>query len=163
MTKSLDLGCGKNPKNPFNADEVFGIDVRDDVNANIKRADLVIEPIPFDNKTFGYVIACDFIEHVPPLVYVPHRRNAFVELMSEIYRVLKMNSTFLSFTLAYPHIETFRDATHVNFITEQTFALYFDHENRWGGLYGFSAAFKIISQEWQGRICSQSCKKSRCR
>jgi hypothetical protein len=26
MTRSLDLGSGPNPKNPFNADEVFGID-----------------------------------------------------------------------------------------------------------------------------------------
>jgi hypothetical protein len=26
MTKSLDLGCGIGPKNPFGADELFGID-----------------------------------------------------------------------------------------------------------------------------------------
>jgi SAM-dependent methyltransferase len=150
MSKSLDLGCGMKPRNLFNADEVYGVDVRDVPEMNVKKADLVIEPIPYDSDMFEFVTAHDFLEHVPPLVYVPHRRNAFIELINEIYRVLKMNGTFLSFTPAYPHVEVFRDPTHVNFITEQTFPLYFDHENRWGGAYGFNGAFKIISQEWRG-------------
>jgi SAM-dependent methyltransferase len=150
MTRSLDLGCGPTPKNPFNADELFGIDVREDLDANIKRADLVIEPIPFENDYFEYVTAHDFLEHIPRIIYAPHRRNAFVELMNEIYRVLKVGGQFLSFTPAYPHPEAFRDPTHVNIITDQTFQAYFDNVNRWATGYGFNGAFEIKLQEWRG-------------
>lgn len=150
MSKSLDLGCGPIPRNLFNADEVYGIDVMDLPEQNIKRADLVIEAIPFDSEMFEFVTAHDFLEHIPPLVYAPARRNAFVELMNEVYRVLKLNGTFLSFTPAYPHVELFRDPTHVNFITEQTFPLYFDDVNRWAATYGFKGAFKVVTQEWRG-------------
>jgi SAM-dependent methyltransferase len=150
MTRSLDLGCGANPKNTFNADEVFGIDVREDLQANIRKADLVIEPIPFPDCYFDFVTAHDFLEHVPRLVYAPHRRNAFVELMNEIYRVLVVGGNFLSFTPAYPNPEAFRDPTHVNIITDQTFQAYFDDVNRWAAGYGFNGAFNIKMQEWRG-------------
>lgn len=152
MTKTLDLGCGLQPKNTFNADEVFGIDIRDDADANIKRADLVIEPIPFEDNFFEYVTAHDFLEHIPRVVYAPSRRNAFIEVMNEIYRVLKPGGTFLSLSPAFPSPEVFRDPTHVNFITEETFPLYFDHQNRWARIYGFRGAFKIHLQEWRGPL-----------
>ena len=150
MTRSLDLGCGQTPKNPFYADEVFGIDVREDLDANIRRADLVIDPIPFPDESFEYVSAHDFIEHVPRVIYAPSRRNAFVELMNEIYRVLKTGGLFLSLTPAYPHAEAFRDPTHVNIITDQTFSAYFDNVNRWAAGYGFNGAFQPRLQEWRG-------------
>jgi SAM-dependent methyltransferase len=150
MMKTLDLGCGPQPKNPFNADEVFGIDVREDLEANIRRADLTVEPIPYEDDSFDYMSAYDFIEHVPRVVYVPTRRNAFVELMNEIYRVLKVGGMFLSMTPAYPHSAAFQDPTHVNIITEQTFPLYFDNVNRWAAGYGFKGAFIIRIQEWRG-------------
>ena len=150
VTKSLDLGCGKNPKNLFNADMLYGIDVRDDLERRIKKADLVVEPIPFEDSYFDYVTAHDFIEHVPRLLYCPQRRYPFIELMNEIYRVLKPNGSFLSFTPAYPHAEAFRDPTHVNIITDQTYTAYFDEVNRWGQMYGFNGAFKIVRQEWRG-------------
>lgn len=150
MTKSLDLGCGPRPKNPFNADEVFGIDVRDDIPANIRSADLAVEPIPFDDNLFDYVSAHDFLEHIPRVLYAPLRRNAFVELMNEIYRVLKVDGLFLSLTPAYPYASAFRDPTHVNIITDETFPLYFDDVNRWASGYGFKGSFKITFQEWRG-------------
>jgi ubiquinone/menaquinone biosynthesis C-methylase UbiE len=150
MTKSLDIGCGARPKNTFNADEVFGIDVREDLAANIYRADLVIDAIPFGDGTFDFVTAHDFLEHVPRVVYVPQRRNAFVEVMNEIWRVLKDGGQLLSFTPAYPNAAAFRDPTHVNIITEETFPLYFDDTRRWATAYGFRGAFKIVGQEWRG-------------
>lgn len=150
MSKSLDLGCGKDPKNYFDADEVFGIDIRDDLENNILKADLVIEPIPFPDSHFDYVIAQDFIEHVPRIIYMPERRQPFIELMNEIYRVLKMGGKFFSITPAMPHTITFRDPTHVNFITEETFPLYFDDKNNWAAMYGFKGKFVIESQEWRG-------------
>jgi SAM-dependent methyltransferase len=150
MSKSLDLGCGLQPKNPFNAQEVYGVDVRDDAEAHIVKADLVVEPIPFPDNSFEYVTAHDFLEHIPRLIYAPLRRNAFVEVMNEIHRVLKPGGVFMSFTPAYPHAAVFRDPTHINFITEETFPLYFDNQLRWASVYGFKGSFEIISQEWRG-------------
>ena len=150
MSKTLDLGCGLRPKNPFDADEVFGIDVRDDIPANIRSADLALEAIPFDSNFFDYVTAHDFLEHIPRVLYSPQRRNSFVELMNEIYRVLKLDGLFLSLTPAYPYTPAFRDPTHVNIITEDTFSLYFDDQKRWASAYGFNGAFKISFQEWRG-------------
>jgi SAM-dependent methyltransferase len=150
LTKSLDLGCGTNPRNPFNADEMYGIDVRDDLDKNIRKADLVIEPIPFDTEMFDYVTAYDFLEHIPRLIYAPDRRYPFVELMNEIYRVLKVGGTFHSQTPAYPHGPVFRDPTHVNFITDETFPLYFDNVNRWAAMYGYNGKLKLVTQYSQG-------------
>jgi SAM-dependent methyltransferase len=150
MTRTLDLGCGPNPKNPFNADEVFGVDIRDDLGPRIRKADLAIEPIPFEANYFDYVTAHDFLEHIPRIAYVPHRRNCFVEVMNEVYRVVKTDGLFMSFTPAYPKEEAFRDPTHVNIITEQTFSLYFDAQYRWASMYGFKGAFLIAMQEWRG-------------
>lgn len=155
MTKSLDLGCGINPKNPFNADEVFGIDyeVRKDLPANIRVADLVIEPIPYDDCSFEYITAHDFIEHIPRVIYNPTRRNPFVELMNEVYRVLKDGGLFMSLTPAYPHGAAFIDPTHVNFIAEGTFPLYFgdrEADSPWAAIYGFNGAFSVKIEEWRG-------------
>lgn len=150
MTKSLDLGCGPKPRNFFNAEQVFGIDIRDDVEAGIFKADLVIEPIPFANATFDFVTAHDFLEHVPRVIYAPNRRNAFVEVMNEIWRVLKVGGQFLSVTPAYPNAEAFRDPTHVNIITDETFSMYFDENTCLAKMYGFKGGFHITDQQWNG-------------
>ena len=63
MTKiAIDLGCGQLVKNPFNADIVYGIDVREDLNKNIIKADLVVEKIPFENELFDFVTAHDLAD-----------------------------------------------------------------------------------------------------
>ena len=43
-------------------------------------------------------------------------------------------------------LEVFRDPTHVNIITDETFPLYFDDVNMWARNYGFTGKFKILSQ-----------------
>lgn len=94
QTRSLDLGCGIKPRNLFSAEASFGIDVRDDLAMGIKSADLVLSPIPFDDQYFDYVTAYDFLEHIPRAVYLPERKLPFVDLMNEIYRVLKPGGIF---------------------------------------------------------------------
>jgi SAM-dependent methyltransferase len=150
MTKTLDLGCGETPKNFFNADEVYGIDIREDLSNHIYKADLIIEEIPFSDEYFDYVTAHDFLEHVPRIIYTPKRRNAFVEIMNEVWRVLKPGGQFLSVTPAYPHAAAFRDPTHVNIITDQTFPMYFDNIQKLAKMYGFKGSFQIHQQEWAG-------------
>jgi SAM-dependent methyltransferase len=148
--KSLDLGCGLSPRNIFNAQIVYGVDVQDDLEKNIIKADLVLEPIPFDDNFFDFVTAHDFIEHIPRIIYNPTRKLPFVDLMSEIWRVLKMNGKFYSSTPAYPHAAAFWDPTHVNIITETTFPLYFDNVNTMAKNYGFKGGFQIENQFWNG-------------
>lgn len=123
-SRTLDLGCGENPKNPFQADESFGIDIRGNERLKtVKCADLAVEPIPFPEGYFDFVTAFDFLEHVPRILYLPARRFPFVEVMNEIYRVLKTNGVLLSHTPAYPYAPAFRDPTHVNIITRGDFSL----------------------------------------
>lgn len=148
MTRSLDLGCGPIPQNPYNADEVYGVDIRSDLGTNIAAADLAIESIPFMDSQFEYVTAFQFIEHIPRILYLPHKRNPFVELMNEIYRVLIPGGIFLSVTPAYPHSSAFVDPTHVNIIAEDTFTKYFDDTYRWAQMYGFTGRFRVLRQEW---------------
>ena len=102
MTRTLDLGCGLNPRNPFNCSEIYGIDIREHKIKNIFNVDLVTNPIPFQDNFFDYVTAFDFIEHIPRVVYRPKRKFPFIDLMSEIFRVLKPGGKFLSSTPAFP-------------------------------------------------------------
>jgi len=121
VKRSLDIGCGLNIRNPFNMDEIYGIDIRERAEENILTCDLAVEAIPFPDDYFDCVSAFDFIEHIPRILYIPHRRFPFIELMNEIYRVLKPEGIFLSVTPAFPQEAAWRDPTHVNVITEQTF------------------------------------------
>jgi SAM-dependent methyltransferase len=145
-SKTLDLGSGQNPQNPFFAATVFGIDLSSNIEKKIYQADLAIEKIPFDDNYFDYLTAYDFLEHIPRVIYSPNRRFAFVEVMNEAWRVLKPGGLFLSHTPVYPYSSLFRDPTHVNLIACDTFQLYFDSENRMAKMYGFVGAFEIIHE-----------------
>ena len=145
-TTALDLGCGLTPRNPFHAAHAYGIDIRDNSSKNIKCADLTIEPIPFQDNAFDFITAFDFLEHVPRVIYAPNHRFPFVELMNEIWRTLKPNAYFLSFTPVFPYSAIYRDPTHVNVITHETFSAYFDNEKRMAEIYGFKGSFKVLGQ-----------------
>ena len=76
--RTLDIGCGKQPRNPFMAKNLFGVDILGSVDPNIKSADLTTENIPFEDSTFDYITAFDFIEHIPRVVYYDgHRFRSF--------------------------------------------------------------------------------------
>jgi SAM-dependent methyltransferase len=151
MTSTLDLGCGPFPKNPFQAEQVYGVDIFEDKNKSIMRADLFKEPIPFPDNSFDFLTAFDFIEHVPRVIYCPDLRFSFVKLMDEIYRVLKPKGKFLSFTPGYPWNGAFTDPTHVNFITLDTFPVYFG-VNPLARMYGFKGSFEIERNDWHDWI-----------
>ena len=142
MSISLDLGCGETIRNPYQANTVVGLD--------LEQADLAIQPIPYRDDLFDFVTAYDFLEHIPRLLYLPQRRYPFVELMSEIWRVMRVGGKFLSSTPAFPHAPAFQDPTHVNIITPLTFAEYFDDEKTWAKQYGFKGKFHINNMRYHG-------------
>lgn len=159
MTISLDLGSGPVPKNPFGADEVFGVDIAAGGKGypeNVIYWDAILNPIPFENSSVDYVVCTDFLEHIPRILYLPGfmgtaiRKQPFIDVMSEIWRVLKPGGRLLAKTPAFPRPEAFQDPTHVNIITENT-QDYFA-----GGLvpltqeYGFTGEFSLNAQYWEG-------------
>lgn len=143
---SLDLGCGESPRNPFNAKQVYGLDIRENVEKNIRYADLAVEALPFSENMFDFVTAYDFLEHIPRVIYLPERRFPFIQLMNEIHRVLKPGGIFFSRTPFYPISSAFTDPTHVNVITSDTFPMYFDDQHTWAKMYGFKKGFRLKTQ-----------------
>jgi SAM-dependent methyltransferase len=151
--KSLDLGCGDHPRTHFQADKLYGCDIRGCNDGIIIAADLFTESIPFPSSSLDYVTAYDFIEHVPRVMtgLDGKTRFPFIELMNEIHRVLKPKGFFLSKTPAFPSKQVFQDPTHVNIITEDTFPFYFCEEQDrkpFAKIYGFNGTFVLTEQNW---------------
>ena len=48
----LDLVCGVKPRNPFECENSYGLDLRDLEIENVVQADVVLDPIPFDDAFF---------------------------------------------------------------------------------------------------------------
>ena len=151
-TISLDLGCGKEPRNPFKADKVIGIDINENRANSIIGCNLFINNPPFANNSFDFITAHDFIEHIPRLIILEGKtRFRFVELMNEIYRLLKDGGFFYSHTPAFPKAAAFQDPTHLNIITKETFPIYFCSYRKDGSptadMYGFQKPFNFIAQQ----------------
>lgn len=66
-----------------------------------------------------------------------------VDLMSEIYRVLKPGGRFLSFSSAFSAPAARRDQAHINIITTETFHLYLDTQKSFSKMYEFKGAFDV--------------------
>lgn len=147
-TRSLDLGCGPNPRNPFRAAYAQGIDIVSSGDNKVLGSDLAVSPIPSDADIFDFMTAFDFIEHIPRVAIIDGSTTfPFINLMNEIYRVLKPKGLFFAQTPCYPCKEAFQDPTHVNIITEDTFPIYFCG-NCLAKMYGFTGSFQLVAQEW---------------
>jgi SAM-dependent methyltransferase len=148
MSRSLDLGCGLFPRNPFSANEFFGVDSLDCELSNVLSVNLLLEPLPFESCSFNFCTAYDFLEHIPraliknDVVIFP-----FIGVMNEVFRILAPGGIFFHLTPAYPSLLAFSDPTHVNFITKDTMRQYFCmpecRANRIG--YGFTGCFELLS------------------
>jgi SAM-dependent methyltransferase len=144
MTRHLDLGCGDSPRNPYRRNEVWGIDIRGDGKA-VRRANLALEPIPFEDGSLDSVSAYDFIEHVPRVLTTADGRDTrfpFIELMNEVWRVLVQGGLFYASTPVYPAPQVFVDPTHVNVITRETHQ-YFTRPTLTAAMYGFRGDFVL--------------------
>jgi SAM-dependent methyltransferase len=150
-TRHLDLGCGSSPRNPYLQAELHGCDIRE-ITGEIeslgfiyKKADLINGQIPYSDNYFNSVSAYDFLEHIPRQIVSRDGgvKNSFVDLMSEIHRILKPGGVFIAVTPCVPHHAAFSDPTHVNFITKQT-CEYFTGEKPAASIYGFSGSFEVL-------------------
>jgi SAM-dependent methyltransferase len=147
----LDLGCGLKPRNPYAYEQVFGIDIRSGLSVpgvvHIAAANLSVEPIPFESHRFDSVSAYDFLEHMPRVRIDAQGQMhfPFIQLMNEIWRVLKPGGLFYAVTPAYPHEKAFRDPTHVNIIAAKT-QRYFTRPELGARMYGFNGEFALRRQ-----------------
>ena len=108
---AIDLGCG------FRKNGNLGIDVTSEgTNADIV-CRLGFEPIPLDDEIADTVFCRDFLEHIPKAYYSERDqalRYPIIDLMNEIWRILKPGGMFTSFTPCYPAVEVHRDPTHLS-------------------------------------------------
>jgi SAM-dependent methyltransferase len=166
MTKSLDLGSGPSPKNPFGADEVVGVDVAS-LGPAVIPCRLGFEPLPFEDSSYDYCSAFDLLEHIPRVGGMPPNYNPFIYLMNEIWRILKNNGRFYAQTPAYPYPTAFSDPTHVNYITSDTLRYFaveitgdgqrvadsrIDLGQRYGFVGNFIALRNLSNQEYGHQI-----------
>lgn len=156
---SVDLGSGTSPRNIFGASEAIGVDFARSRENNVICCDLSSGNLPFPDTSIDFVTAFDFIEHVSRVQLTGSTLNPFINLMNEVFRVLRAGGIFLSHTPAYPFAGAFQDPTHTNIITEITFPGYFckDPAGRWqtpwASQYGFTGTFVLVSQYWlDGRL-----------
>ena len=149
-SKALDLGSGPNPKNPFSAASLHGVDIRANAERNVVYGDLLHAPLAFEDATFEYVTAHDLLEHIPRVAGSGGETQfPFVNLMNEIFRVLKHGGILFAIQPVFPSKEAFQDPTHVNIMSEDTLALYFC-EQSWARIYGFSGSFEMLEEGWIG-------------
>jgi SAM-dependent methyltransferase len=149
-TRHLDLGCGARPRNPYARDELHGVDIAAQPfpGHELRVANVALEPIPYPSGFFDSVSAYDFLEHVPRILPTADGRGTrfpFVELMNEIWRVLRDGGLFYGYTPAYPHGSAFQDPTHVNILTDES-AIYFTRPDFKARMYGFGGDFSVVRQ-----------------
>jgi SAM-dependent methyltransferase len=143
---NVDLGCG------FRKKGNVGIDL----TAEGTQADLIcrlgFEPIPLDDESVDTIFCRDFLEHIPK-AYFSERENKLrypaINLMNEIWRVLKPGGTFTSFTPCYPAPEVHQDPTHLSVWTKESMQ-YFCGKYPVAARYGVHAKFELVENRLDG-------------
>lgn len=91
----------------------------------------VLNGLLYEDNTVSEIRAFDFLEHIP--------LGRTVEVIEEIYRVLKPGGKFESFTPSTDSRAAFQDPTHVSFWNKNSWFYFCEIEHRM--LYGIKANF----------------------
>ncbi len=148
-TRHLDLGCGARPRNPYHREALHGVDIAAAPafpGHELRLANVALEPIPYADGFFDSISAYDFLEHIPRILPTSDGRATrfpFVELMNEIWRVLRPDGLFYGYTPAFPHPSAFQDPTHVNILSRDSH-IYFTRPDFKARMYGFKGDFSVV-------------------
>jgi len=134
--KALDIGCGCHPiKGAVHLDmrEVPHAEVIHDFN----------KKLPFEDATFDVVYLFDAVEHA----------DNVLELMEEVYRILKPEGLVEMRTSYYLNPLSWRDITHKHRFAKGSFDV-LDKSTQYGKDYGFytNINFKILIKKLVGRF-----------
>lgn len=153
---TLDLGCGDRMRvlAGYNA---FGVDHATHAD-NIFNCDLFKDRIPVPDKSFYFVFAYDFLEHVPTAIYYNGKLiHPRIHVMNEAWRVLKVGGIFESRT---PYFEPglnevgwCQDPTHQIPWCKESFSYFSDKGEEWDrlrNLYSIEARFQIEDMHSEG-------------
>jgi len=155
LTVHVDLGSGATPRNPFNAKVLIATDFsrfasRIENGIEFRGCDLT-RKLPFEDNSITSISAYDVLEHIPRWERLPGGEIVFpfINLMSEIYRILVPGGQFLAVTPGYPSPAAFVDPTHINFITTETMDYFCGDDPHASTLgYGFKGSFNLKYQDW---------------
>jgi predicted SAM-dependent methyltransferase len=143
---NVDLGCGFRKKG----------NLAIDVTTHGTEADIIcrigFEPIPLDDEVTDTVYCRDFLEHIPKAYYSEHEktlRYPVIEVMNEVWRILKPGGTFTSFTPCYPALEVHQDPTHLSVWTLESMQ-YFCGKYPIARIYGVRTNFEILVNRLDG-------------
>jgi SAM-dependent methyltransferase len=143
---NVDLGCG------FRKTGNLGIDVTSDGTNTDLISRLGFEPIPLDDEIADSVYCRDFLEHIPKAYYSESDkklRYPIIDLMNEVWRILKPGGTFTSLTPCYPNPEVHRDPTHLSVWTLESMQ-YFCGKYPVAELYGIKTEFELLENRLDG-------------
>jgi len=130
-TIKINVGCGLRKL----GDGFINIDNRVEVNPDLVCD--VIEGLPFDDSSVDFVLANDFLEHIP--------LGKTVQVVTEIWRVLKLGGIFESLTPSTCGRGAFQDPTHVSFWNQNSWFYFTVDEYR--DLYEIEAKFEGTVQD----------------
>lgn len=120
----LNLGCGYNHIKSY-----INIDINLKVNPDMCFD--ILNGLPFDDDSIDEIRAYDFLEHIPI--------GKTIQVVEEIYRVLKPNGKFEHLTPSTDGRGAFQDPTHLSFWNINSWIYYMNDEYR--KLYGIKAKF----------------------
>lgn len=126
----LNLGSGYRPREGF-----INIDNRAECSPDLLCD--VTAGLPFSDNSVDYIIATDFLEHIP--------LGAVVGVIEDLYRVLKPGGTLEHLTPSTDGRGAWCDPTHVSFWNAASWLYYTDDEHR--ELYGIRAKFVGTSED----------------
>lgn len=121
----LNLGCGFRHFGDY-----INIDNRPECKPDVLLD--VTDGLPFESDSVDEVKAVDFLEHIPT-EYV-------LFVISEIWRVLKRDGKFESFTPSTDGRGAFQDPTHRSYWNINSWLYYTDDDHR--NLYGTKTKFR---------------------
>lgn len=143
----VDLGCG------FRKAGNIGIDA----TASNTDADLIcllgFDALPFADGVVDEIVCRDFLEHIPKAVYLESKKRLHypvMQLMDEIWRVLRPGGVFRSWTPMYPHPEIFQDPTHLSAWTIKSMDYFCGIYPGAKRIYGIQACFEKIEVKEEG-------------
>jgi len=136
--KILELGSGLKPYKGKKEEVVIHLDVKKLPHVEVVH-DLNKFPWPFKNNEFDEIIAKNVLEHL----------NDLVEVMKEIWRILKPGGIVKIWVPYFAHPNSVTDPTHKIFFTLHTFD-YFDPTTDFGEMYSHEVSkirFNIVKKK----------------